>query len=257
MVGLTRNLSSMMKAGLPLTRALFVLERQTKNARLKKIMKDAREDINKGKQFNEALAIFPKVFSELYVAMVRAGEEGGQLSGALETLSIQMERSSTLKKKIKGAMIYPSIVIIVMMIIGVLMMIYVVPSITATFTSMDVELPMTTQILIGTSNFMSQHSLIVIFGASRDLAHRKLLPALYNLVQKGLLPDDFTIVGYSRTAYTDAEFREMARGGVEKHADVEFREEAWQQFAQGIFYVTGGYDNPEGFARLKERIEAL
>jgi type IV pilus assembly protein PilC len=164
MVALTRNLSSMMKAGLALTRALSVLERQTKNARLKKILKDIREDINKGKQFNEALSAFPKVFSELYIAMVRAGEEGGQLSGALETLSIQMERSSSLKKKIKGAMIYPSIVVVVMMIIGVLMMIYVVPSITATFSSMDVELPMTTQILIGTSNFMSQHSLIVIFG---------------------------------------------------------------------------------------------
>ena len=104
---------------------------------------------------------------------------------------------------------------------------------------------------------VSAPALMVIFGASDDLAHRKLLPALYNLVQKGLLPDDFTIVGYSRTAYTDAEFREMARGGVEKYADVEFREEEWQQFAQGIFYVTGGYDNPEGFARLKERIEAL
>lgn len=164
MVAFTRNLSSMMKAGLVLTRALSVLERQTKNTRLKKILKDIREDINKGKQFNEALAAFPKVFSDLYVAMVRAGEEGGQLSGALETLSIQMERNSTLKKKIKGAMMYPSIVIIVMLIIGVLMMIYVIPSITATFAGMKAELPMTTKVLIATSNFMSQHSLIVIFG---------------------------------------------------------------------------------------------
>ncbi len=164
LVALTRNLSSMMKAGLPLTRALSVIERQTKNIRLKKIMKDVREDINKGKQFNEGLAAFPKVFSELYIAMVRAGEEGGQLSDSLQTLSIQMERSSSLKKKIKGAMIYPSIVIVVMVIIGVVMMIYVVPSITATFKGMKVELPMTTKILIGTSDFMSQHALLVIFG---------------------------------------------------------------------------------------------
>ncbi len=164
LVTLTRNLSSMIKAGLPLTRALSVIERQTKNYRLKEVMKGIREDINKGKQFNDALAAYPKVFSDLYVAMVRAGEEGGQLSDALGTLSIQMERTSSLKKKIKGAMIYPSIVIVVMAIIGVLMMIYVVPSITTTFTKMDVELPMTTQILIGTSDFMSHHSILVLAG---------------------------------------------------------------------------------------------
>ncbi len=164
LVTFTRNLSSMMKAGLPLTRALSVIERQSKNPKLKEIMQGVREDINKGKPFNEALAAFPKVFSDLYVAMVRAGEEGGQLSSALETLSIQMERNSTLKKKIKGAMIYPSIVIGVMMIIAVLMMIYVVPSITGTFTKMNIELPMTTKILIWTSTFMSEHSILVLLG---------------------------------------------------------------------------------------------
>ncbi|RLT44172.1 MAG: glucose-6-phosphate dehydrogenase [Chloroflexi bacterium] len=104
---------------------------------------------------------------------------------------------------------------------------------------------------------MSGPALMVIFGASGDLAQRKLLPALYNLVQKGLLPDDFTIVGYSRTDYSDEKFREMARSGVEKHTDVEFKEDAWQSFAQGIFYVAGGYDDASGFARLKARIEEL
>jgi type IV pilus assembly protein PilC len=77
-----------------------------------------------------------------------------------------MERSSTLRKKIKGAMIYPSIVLIVMVIIGVLMMIYVVPSITKTFASMNVELPLTTQILITTSDFMSNNALLVLVGGA-------------------------------------------------------------------------------------------
>lgn len=164
LVSLTRNLSSMIKAGLPLTRALSVVERQSKNIRLKHIMKSIRENINKGKQFNETLTEFPKVFNDLYVAMVRAGEEGGQLSDALETLSIQMERSSTLKKKVKGAMIYPSIVIAIMGLIGVLMMIFVVPSITETFKGMNIELPMTTKVLIGTSDFMSHHAFLVLGG---------------------------------------------------------------------------------------------
>ncbi len=164
LVTLTRNLSSMLSAGLPLTRALSVIERQSTNPKMKQTLQSVREDINKGQPFYEALKKFPKVFSDLYVAMVRAGEESGQLTGALKTLGIQMERSATLKKKIKGAMIYPSIVIIIMMLIGVLMMIYVVPSITATFVKMNVELPMTTKILIAVSDFMSQHSILVLGG---------------------------------------------------------------------------------------------
>ncbi len=163
-VAMTRNLSSMIKAGLPLTRSLSVIERQTKNQKLKEVMRGIQEGINRGQPFNATLAEYPKIFSDLYVAMVRAGEEGGQLSEALGNLSIQMQQSSTLKKKVKGAMIYPSIVIGVMVIIGVLMMIYVVPSITTTFTKMNVELPITTQILITVSDFMSQHSLLVLGG---------------------------------------------------------------------------------------------
>lgn len=164
LVTLTRNLSSMLTAGLPLTRALSVLERQSDNKKVKLTLQSVREDINKGQTFHDALTKFPKIFSDLYVAMVRAGEESGQLSGSLQTLGVQMQRSSSLKKKIKGAMMYPSIVVVIMLLIGVLMMIYVVPSITATFTSLNVELPITTKILIGTSNFMSHHAVLVLGG---------------------------------------------------------------------------------------------
>jgi type IV pilus assembly protein PilC len=164
LVTMTRNLSSMIVAGLPLTRALSVIERQSGNPKLKYTLKSIREDINKGQPFHDTLAKFPSIFSNLYVAMVRAGEESGQLSNALKTLGLQMERSSTLKKKVKGAMIYPSIVIIIMLLIGAVMMIYVVPSITGTFSKMSVELPMSTKILIGTSDFMSQHTVLVLGG---------------------------------------------------------------------------------------------
>jgi type II secretory pathway component PulF len=164
LVTMTRNLSSMITAGLPLTRALSVIERQSSNPKLKFTLKSIREDINKGQTFHDSLEKFPKVFSNLYIAMVRAGEESGQLSGALKILALQMERSSTLKKKIKGAMIYPLIVITIMLIIGAVMMIYVVPSITGTFTKMNITLPMTTKILIATSDFMSQHTILVLGG---------------------------------------------------------------------------------------------
>ncbi len=162
LVMLTRNLGSMLVAGLPLSRALSVIERQSKNPRLQGVMADVRERINKGSQFYEALGAYPKEFDNLYVAMIRAGEESGGLSEALQTLSIQMERSSSLKKKIKGAMIYPAIVIIILVIIGILMMIFVMPSITGTFKSLDVDLPITTRILMGVSDFMVENIVLTL-----------------------------------------------------------------------------------------------
>lgn len=164
LVMITRNLGSMLVAGLPLSRSLSVIERQSSNPRLKGVIQDVGAQIEKGSQFHEALAKYPKVFSDLYIAMVRAGEEGGTLAEALHTLGTQMERSSSLRKKIKGAMIYPSIVLIIMVVIGILMMIYVMPSITATFVDLEVELPTTTQVLIGTSNFMVANTLVVLVG---------------------------------------------------------------------------------------------
>lgn len=164
LVMMTRNLGSMLVAGLTLSRALSVMERQSTNPRLKGVLKEVSEQIQQGGQFHEALADFPEVFNDLYIAMVKAGEESGTLAEVLKTLSTQMERSTNLKKKIKGAMMYPSIVLVIMAIIGVLMMIYVMPSITGTFVSLNVDLPVTTQILISTSNFMVANTLLVILG---------------------------------------------------------------------------------------------
>lgn len=160
----TRNLGSMLTAGLSLVRALSVIERQSSNPRLKGTITQIQARINKGDPFNEALSDFPNIFDDLYVAMVRAGEESGGLAEALQTLSLQMERSSSLKKKIKGAMIYPAIVLTIMVGIGVLMMIYVMPSITDTFKSLEVELPTTTQVLITMSDFMVANTLLVLGG---------------------------------------------------------------------------------------------
>ena len=171
LVMVTRNLGSMLQAGLPLTRALSVIERQSNNPRLKGILFDVQARINKGDQFNDALATFPKTFNDLYVAMVKAGEESGSLSDSLQVLSLQMERSSSLRKKIKGAMMYPCIVLIIMVGIGILMMMYVMPSITGTFKSLGTELPATTQALMTASEFINEHTIItfalmfgVVFG---------------------------------------------------------------------------------------------
>ena len=162
LVLMSRNLGAMLSAGLALSRALSVVERQSKNPRLKLLIKKIRERINAGDSFNEALKDDPKTFSELYVAMVRAGEEGGSLAETLQTLSVQMERASTLRKKVKGAMIYPAIVISIMIIIGILMMLFVMPSITSTFRKLDVELPATTKAFIAVSDFFNENIILTL-----------------------------------------------------------------------------------------------
>jgi type II secretory pathway component PulF len=162
LVMMTRNLGSMLKAGLTVGRALSVILRQSTNPRLRGVITRMSERLNSGDQFFEALREFPQTFDNLYVAMVRAGEESGNLAESLQTLAIQMERSNNLRKKIKGAMIYPSIVLIVMAIISVLMMIYVMPEITGVFKDMNMELPPTTEFLILASDFMVENTLVVI-----------------------------------------------------------------------------------------------
>jgi type II secretory pathway component PulF len=160
-VMLSRNLGAMLRAGLALTRALSVSERQTGSGALRRILGDIREQVQKGTQFHESLAAYPRVFSPLYVAMVRAGEEGG-LAEALAAIALQLEQSSNLKKKIRGAMVYPAIVITAMLGIGVLMMIFVVPTLTQTFAQLNIELPLTTRIILGISGFLSAHTVTAL-----------------------------------------------------------------------------------------------
>ncbi len=100
-------------------------------------------------------------------------------------------------------------------------------------------------------------AVMVIFGASGDLARRKLIPALYNLAYQRLLPPGFTVLGYARSPYTDEEFRERARQGILEHSSVNFQEEIWESFAQGLFYMAGPYNSREDFQRLAQRIDEL
>ncbi|MEZ4194816.1 MAG: type II secretion system F family protein [Candidatus Paceibacterota bacterium] len=162
LIMMTRNLGSMLNAGLTVTRALSVIERQSKNPKLKSVIKRINERINSGDQLFETLKEYPEVFSDLYVAMIKSGEESGNLAESLQTLSVQMERSNNLIKKIKGAMIYPGIVITVMVIIAILMMIFVLPQITDVFKGMNKELPATTTFLIESSDFFVAHTVLAL-----------------------------------------------------------------------------------------------
>ena len=161
-IRMAKNLSAMLSAGLSLSRALSVIERQSDNKNLKNVATGLSESIKKGSSFHEALAQYPKIFSELFVAMTKAGEESGSLADALSVVALQMERSEELRRKIKGAMIYPSIVITAIIIVGILMLIYVVPTLTKTFTDLGVQVPLATQVIVALSNFMVEHSILVL-----------------------------------------------------------------------------------------------
>ncbi|MDO8604746.1 MAG: type II secretion system F family protein [bacterium] len=158
------NLSAMMKAGLALSRGLSIQERQTKNPALKKTLKTLIAEISKGSTLSAGMAKFPKVFSPIFVSMVRAGEESGGLSDSLLVVGDQLEKSYLLKKKIKGAMIYPSVVIATLFIIGVLMFIYVVPTLAATFKELNTELPTSTKVIMWISDFLSNNLIVGIVG---------------------------------------------------------------------------------------------
>ena len=163
-VVLTRNLAAMLEAGLTTSRALGVIDRQSKNPRLKSVMNAVSADVKRGATLSSGFARFPNVFPPLLVAMVRAGEESGKLADSLRVVSTQMENSSNLTKKIRGALIYPSIVLIAMVAIGVLMLMYVVPTLTQTFNELGTALPPTTQAIIIVSNFLVQHTALALGG---------------------------------------------------------------------------------------------
>ena len=158
----TRNLQVMISAGLPLPRAMGLLADQTKSKKFRQALSNVREEIIRGKSFSGSLALYPDIFSELFQSMIKVGEETGTLEKVLEVLSLQMEREHDLKSKVKGAMVYPAVVISAMIGIGILMLIMVVPKLAETFKELDIELPITTKIVISLATFLTQKWYLVI-----------------------------------------------------------------------------------------------
>ena len=205
-----RNLGAMLTAGLALSRALSVQERQTKNPKLGKIIAQLSGDVRRGDSFHVSLSKFPNVFSKLFVAMVRAGEEGGDFPQSLLVISDQMERMYILKKKIRGALIYPVIILIAIVGIGVLMMTQVVPTLAQTFEEMNAQLPASTQFIINLSNFLIHYSVLALglvvaiiggfYGAFRTRLGQRFLDTA--LLRTPLISPMVREVNAARTART-------------------------------------------------------
>ncbi len=157
-----RNLSSMIDAGLPLSRALAVIEKQTRQKKFKKIIGELITSISQGHTLSDSMKQYPKVFPQLMISMVRAGEESGSLSQSLRIVGVQMENTYQLIRKIRGAMMYPMIIVGAMIVIGFFMLTYVVPTLAATFKDLNAKLPISTRFVMALSDFLSQHYLVSI-----------------------------------------------------------------------------------------------
>ena len=159
-----KNLGIMLSAGLPLTRALEILSRQTNNKYFSRTIISLMNGAQKGDFLSSAMKKFPKIFPKIFIAMVKTGEESGQLSESLNLAGLQLEKDYTLMKKVQGAMMYPAIILIAMVLIGIFMFIYVVPTLVATFKELNVDLPLSTQAIIFISDSITKHtSLFIVF----------------------------------------------------------------------------------------------
>jgi type IV pilus assembly protein PilC len=165
-----RNLGQMVQAGLSVSRALEVIAKQTRNAAFKKVLDEVIAAIAGGTSIGDAMDAHVKVFPSLMRSMVKAGEKSGNLASSLSIVALQMEKLHTLQRKIRGALMYPAVILSLMVVIGVLMLTYIVPTLTATFRELKITLPLSTRIIIGISDALREHGFLVFLVAVAGIA---------------------------------------------------------------------------------------
>jgi type IV pilus assembly protein PilC len=153
-INFAKNLSVMIEAGLSVSRAISILQKQSSNKSFTAVLESINASVNGGETLSKSLGMHSKIFSSLFISMVKAGEESGKLSYSLKIIADQLEKSNSLSKKIKGAMIYPVVILFVMLVIGIVLMVYMVPTLTETFKGLNITLPLPTRVVIAISDFL-------------------------------------------------------------------------------------------------------
>jgi type IV pilus assembly protein PilC len=151
----TRQFATMVNSGLPLTEALLILRSQAKGS-MQKVVAQLLADVEEGESLSSSMSKHPQAFSKTYVALVKSGEMGGVMDEVLVRLADNMERQQEFRGKVKGALIYPTIIVLGMIGVAFVMMVFVLPQITDLFTQFDIDLPITTKILIFVSDLMAR-----------------------------------------------------------------------------------------------------
>lgn len=160
----TRQFATLFASGVPVVQAFDALIDQIKNKTFKKILIQIRNDIEKGSSLADSMKRHPRVFSPLFINMVRAGEEGGMLDKVLQRMADYFEKMMKLRRKIIGAMIYPSLVVAVAVVVVAIIMIFVIPTFAKLFAEMGIDLPLPTKITIAMSNFMAKSGGFIFLG---------------------------------------------------------------------------------------------
>ncbi len=158
----TRQLSTLINAGLPLTQSLHTVREQTENKQLQAIIQEITASIEGGTTLSAAFAKHPKVFDDVYIALISAGEVSGTLDKALERIADQQEKDAEIMSKVKGAMVYPAIVSLVMVGVIVFMLVTVVPQIQKLYKDLHQELPLATAVMVAAANFLIEFWWIVL-----------------------------------------------------------------------------------------------
>jgi type IV pilus assembly protein PilC len=164
----TRQLSTMISAGVPLARSLNALQADSESPYMREVLGGVTKDVESGTSLGDAFGKYPNVFSEIYVNMVRAGEEGGILDDILKRLATQVEQDNSMHKKIKSAMMYPTVILTVTVIAFFGIMIFIIPKINAILLSLggpNAKLPIYTRILLSFSHFVQHNVIFIVVGA--------------------------------------------------------------------------------------------
>ena len=162
LVVFTRQFATMIDSGLPLVQCLDILASQQENKTFKDILYKVKEDVESGSTFADALAKHPKAFDDLFVNLVAAGEVGGILDTILNRLAAYIEKAMKLKKKVKGAMVYPTTIMAIAVIVVGVILVFVIPTFAKMFADFGGELPAPTKIVIALSNFITRYILLII-----------------------------------------------------------------------------------------------
>jgi type IV pilus assembly protein PilC len=165
LVVFSRQFATMINAGLPIVRALYVLSEQTENQKLKEVVVQVRKDVEAGLALSEALEKHPKVFSRLYVEMVRAGEIGGMLDEVLLRVADQLEGDQELRRKVKSAMTYPMVVLVLAILAASFMLIFIVPVFARMFEDLGGTLPLPTRVAMGISGILTSIYGVLVYAA--------------------------------------------------------------------------------------------
>lgn len=161
-VFIMRQLATMINAGLPIAQSIQTLEKQTTKKNIKKVLAQALSDIQGGSQLSQAFARFPETFSTLDITLVASGESSGNLDKALLRLADQLEKQRSLIKKVRSALVYPSFVVSVVIVVAAVMIIYVMPQMEGLYASFDADLPLLTRMMVSSSNFLAKFAPFVI-----------------------------------------------------------------------------------------------